>query len=71
VDVPVYEDEAGAVRGELTNPARLAGGGTPGVLVIMCHADREAVVATITELGGTAVSSVEGIRIGETGAAGG
>jgi len=54
------------------SPHKFIGGpGTPGVLVIMCHADREAGVATITELGGTAVSSVEGIRIGETGAAGG
>jgi cyanophycin synthetase len=67
-DVPVYEDEAGSVRGELTNPARLAGGGTPGVLVIMCHADREAVVATITELGGVAVSSMDGLRVVRDGA---
>jgi len=51
------------VRGELTNPARLAGGGTPGVLVIMCHEDRKEVVDTILELGGAAISSVEGLRI--------
>jgi len=62
-DVPVYEDEPSSVRGELTNPARLAGGGTPGVLVIMCHEDRKEVVDTILELGGAAISSVEGLRI--------
>ncbi len=66
-EVPVYEDEAGSVRGELTDPSRMAGGGLPGVLVIMCHADRDAVVATILELGGAPATSVEALRIGATG----
>lgn len=67
-EVPVYEDEAGSVRGELTDGSRLAGGGLPGVLVIMCHADRVAVVATILELGGAPATSVEALRIGPAGA---
>ena len=40
-DVPVYEGEALAVRGELTTPGRQAAGDQPGILVIMCHADRD------------------------------
>ncbi len=57
-DVVVYETEALAVRGELTDPGRLASGPLPGVLVIMCHAERDDVVATILDLGGVAVSSL-------------
>ncbi|MEO7117611.1 MAG: Mur ligase family protein, partial [Candidatus Limnocylindrales bacterium] len=59
IDAPVYEDEPSAVRGELTDPSRMAAGGLPGVLVIMCHADRDGVVEAITGLGGTPVSMAD------------
>jgi len=38
-DVPVYEDEIDAVRGELTTPGRMAAtdDGTPRVLLALCH----------------------------------
>jgi cyanophycin synthetase len=50
-DVPVYVDEPAAVRGELTAQGRLAAGAVPGVLVVMCHADRAGVVTALNELG--------------------
>jgi cyanophycin synthetase len=50
-EVPVYEDEASAVRAELGDPSRAAGGPLPGVLLVLCHADRLAVVAVLDGLG--------------------
>lgn len=55
-EVPVYETEALAVQGELTTTGRLAAQDKPGVLVVMCHAERLDVVAAITEAGGIPVS---------------
>lgn len=52
-EVPVYEDEPSAVRGELTHAERVAAGPLPGVLLVMCHADREGVVAALAGLGAT------------------
>lgn len=50
-EVPLYEDEAAAVHGELTIEGRLAAGSGPGVLLLMCHADRGRVEAVLAELG--------------------
>jgi cyanophycin synthetase len=54
-DVPVYVDERTSVRGELTTSGRMAADGLPGILVVMCHAERDGVVAAIKELGGVAI----------------
>ncbi len=49
-DVPVYESETAALRGELAhNDGDRAD--TPRVLVLMCHEERGNVVALLTELG--------------------
>lgn len=51
-DVPVYETETEALRGEL---ARNGEGGArpdaPRIIVLMCHEEREEVFALLTELG--------------------
>jgi cyanophycin synthetase len=59
-DVPVYEDEPAAVRGELTGPDRLAAAvdDRPRVLVVLCHADRPGVEQALLELGGRLVSDI-------------
>ena len=49
--VPLYETETAAVRGELTDSARVAASDRPGVLVLMCHAERDEVRDLLTELG--------------------
>jgi cyanophycin synthetase len=49
-DVPIYRDEALAVRGELCDEARMGREG-PGVLLVMCHQDRSAVISTLDDLG--------------------
>ena len=46
-DVPVYESETAALRGELAN-----GDGRPAVIVLMCHEEREEVFALLEKLGG-------------------
>lgn len=56
-DVPVYEDEPTAVRAELTQPGRVAAGSRPGVLLVLCHAERERVVAVLQGLGATPAGS--------------
>jgi cyanophycin synthetase len=61
--VPVYPDEPLATRGELTTAGRLAAGNLPGVLVVMCHAARDGVVAEITALGGVSVSPEEALSM--------
>lgn len=45
--VPVYEDETAAMRGELTTPGRLAANddGTPRMVLLMCHEQRDEVEA--------------------------
>ena len=48
-DVPVYESETAALRGELAN-----GDGRPRVIVLMCHEEREEVFALLEKLGGEA-----------------
>jgi cyanophycin synthetase len=50
-DVPVHADEPTAVAAELTDPVRLAHGPLPGVLLLMCHEDRGAVVERLASLG--------------------
>ena len=45
-DVPVYESETAALRGELAN-----GDGRPAVIVLMCHEEREEVFALLEKLG--------------------
>jgi cyanophycin synthetase len=62
-DVVVYEDEASSVRGELSAPGRLAAVDQPGILVVMCHAERDGVVAAITAAGGTPVESVSDLHL--------
>jgi cyanophycin synthetase len=66
-DVPVYQDEPSAVRGELTTEGRLAAldDGRPHWLVVMCHEDRPGVAAVLNELGAMPVSDpseIAGIR---------
>jgi cyanophycin synthetase len=59
--VPVYEDEVGAVRGELTAADRVAAtdNGTPRLLLLMCHAQRDEVADLLAGLGFTRVSTLE------------
>jgi len=45
-NVPVYESETAALRGELANAD-----GRPKVVVLMCHEEREAVFALLEKLG--------------------
>jgi hypothetical protein len=45
-DVPVYETETAALRGELAY-----GNGRPRVIVLMCHEEREDVFALLANLG--------------------
>jgi hypothetical protein len=51
--VPVYIDEATALRGELETPGRLAAetNGPPRVVVLMCHAHREEVADYLASAG--------------------
>ena len=58
-DVPIYEGEAASVRGELSVAGRLAAANVPGILVVMCHAERMDVVAAITEAGGEVLASLD------------
>jgi cyanophycin synthetase len=46
-EVPIYESETAALRGELAN-----GDGRPGVIVLMCHEERDEVFALLDRLGG-------------------
>lgn len=52
-DVPVYNDEVDAIRGELTTPGRLAAisDGSPRVLVAMCHRLRDEINSLLKSLG--------------------
>jgi len=52
-EVPVYDDEPSALRGELTTDGRLAAldDGTPRVVLIMCHADVPGSERLLLELG--------------------
>jgi cyanophycin synthetase len=54
-DVPVYESETEALRAELNGRAP----GTPGVIVLMCHEERDEVFALLKELGARAVDAAE------------
>ena len=58
--MPVYIDEATALRGELETPGRLGAdeSGAPHVVVLMCHAHREEVAAYLTEQGFTAANDL-------------
>jgi cyanophycin synthetase len=58
--VPVYIDEATALREELTTPGRLAADESDSarVLVLMCHAHREEVAAYLAEAGFTAANEI-------------
>lgn len=50
-DVPVYLTEPEALRRELTDAPRTDG----GVVILMCHEDREGVAGVLAELGASAV----------------
>lgn len=50
--VTSHEDEASALRAALTGDGRLAATGSPAVVLLMCQADRQSVIAAIDELGG-------------------
>jgi cyanophycin synthetase len=50
-EIPIYQDEALAVRGELCERARMGRADMPGVLLVMCHQDRPEVIATLDDLG--------------------
>ena len=52
-NVPVYEGEERALEAELT----LGGAGDPGVIVLFCHAERDAVFALLDRLGATPVDA--------------
>lgn len=55
-EIPVWVDEPSALRGELTAPHRRAGSPGPGVVLLLCHADRSGVVAVLRDLGASPVS---------------
>lgn len=62
-NIPVYEDENLAVRGELTTPGRLAAteDGTPRVLIAMAHRLRDEIAETVLALGATPITEASGI----------
>jgi len=67
-DVPVYEDEIDAVRGELTTPGRMAAtdDGTPRVLLALCHRLRGEVNDLLIGLGAQPIidgRQVEELRV--------
>jgi cyanophycin synthetase len=67
-EVPVYDDELEAIRGELTTPGRLAAidDGSPRVVVLMCHRLRDEVGSFIKSIGGVSVSDpseIEELRL--------
>ncbi len=51
VRAPVHEDEATAVRAELTEPTRPLGAGNPGVLLVMAHEQRSELADLLADLG--------------------
>jgi cyanophycin synthetase len=51
-DVPVYESETAALRGELDQPAD-----GPRVIVLMCHEERDEVFALLAERGATPIDA--------------
>ena len=64
---PVYELELDGLVGELTTPGRLAAtdDGTPRVVMLMCHAERDAVAGYLADEGFVEVQdirSLEGFR---------
>ena len=58
--VPVYIDEATALRGELETPGRLGAdeSGAPHVVVLMCHAHREEVADYLAKVGFTPANNI-------------
>ena len=46
-DIPVYESETAALRAEVNGHAS----GTPRVIVLMCHEERDEVFALLADLG--------------------
>lgn len=62
--VPVYEGEERALEAELTGVGAAAGEGRPDaprVVVLFCHAEREAVFALLARLGARRVDAVAGL----------
>jgi len=45
-DVPIYESETAALRGELADAT-----GKPRIIVLLCHEEREEVFALLASLG--------------------
>ncbi|MEA2677111.1 MAG: cyanophycin synthetase [Chloroflexota bacterium] len=58
--VPVYIDEATALRGELETPGRMAADdtGAPRVVILMCHAHREEVADYLAKAGFVSANDV-------------
>jgi len=56
--VPVYEGEERALEAELAR----GDAGDPGVIVLFCHAERDAVVALLERRGASQVDVAEGLR---------
>lgn len=56
--IAVYENEPAALRGELTTPGRLAAtdDGTPRLLLLLCHAQRDEVEAILDKSGARRVA---------------
>jgi len=54
-DVPIYESETEALRAELNGRSP----GTPRVIVLMCHEERDEVFALLKDLGARAVDAAE------------
>jgi cyanophycin synthetase len=67
--VPVYDDEEAAIRGEMTDPERMAGteDGTVRVVILMAHQLRDEVAAFLSSIG--AVPLVESAQVAELRAA--
>jgi cyanophycin synthetase len=57
--IPIYEDEPTALLGEIGPDGLLAATGLPGVLVIMCHADRVGVIKVLADRGFLPVAAAD------------
>ncbi|HYI23634.1 MAG TPA: Mur ligase family protein, partial [Candidatus Limnocylindrales bacterium] len=62
--VPVYELELDGLVGELTTPGRLAAtdDGTPRVVMLMCHAERDAVASFLADEGFVEVHDIRALE---------
>ncbi|MBA2570039.1 MAG: hypothetical protein H0V04_02535 [Chloroflexi bacterium] len=58
-EIPVWDDEPEALRGELTSAGRIAGSDGPAVVLLLCHADREGVARVLADLGADPLEASE------------